>query len=531
MQLGIKKLLVPSNEAIAFQGASPLATELMMIFQDVIDYKNKLLANKDPNVVEKVLKYHQDTVPKKFRASVKKHTGLDARKFTTAKRPSLGYACMMAFGDGYTGWLLSHDAKDRYSGRAAWEGEIPASEEQIRKAYEEIANLLDTETGKLKSNKFKFKGRVQELRFDVFFCAHSAYMAKLTLGEKAEEFTAAEVAATMLHEIGHMMSVIEHAADLIKSVNVITAKISHNGIEEPDPKKMSQSLATAADALKKFKTEDKELSIQLNRIASSVQSVSDLPKETSVFERIGGVFKALGRASFNVAKSGVEMICVRMLMPIFSGSKYRKELMDSFKNKTSDFMMTYGDRAIGERYADQYVSQHGLGAANITGLQKTDTMLPLISLKATGHPAMRESVVVYNIAKFEIFVTSLMIAFDQTSFGKYEKEMDRADSMLRDIIQAFKTVNLPPEMLDFYIADYEETRKAIADVRKKFGVSGKLKQFNVFLTQTASFPHLVRLLTTGAIDTKYRKLMDSVNDINNSSLYFWAAKFDQLSRK
>lgn len=532
MQLGINKLLVPSNEAIAFQGASPLATELTMIFQDVIDLRIKLIQEGDPKTVDKVLEYHKKTIPNKFRDIVKKHTGLDVGRFETSKSPTLCYACMLKFGEGDTGWSLAHDAIERYSGQGPVHADqIPATEEELQKTYQEISKLIDLESGKLKSTKFKFRGKITYLRYDVFFCAHSAYMAKQTLGDNAEEYTAAEVTAIMLHEIGHMMSLIEHSGDLLRSLQSLTAKVNHSGIKDPDHQKMSQALSTAASVVKKFKADDKALDIELKRIAASADSISELPKESNIVARFLGVIRALTKCSFNIMLASIESIVVHVLMPIYSGSVYVPELLASFKNKTSDFMMTYGDRAICERYSDEYVAQHGFSAHYVTGSAKYESHVPLLSLGGSGRPGMRESVIVYYIGKFHIFVVGMLTAMDTTGYGTYEKELVRYESLLHDILKVFKTTNLPPELVDFYVTDYEETMKAVAHARKMSGVKGKLQEINVFLTQTVSFPHLVKLLTTGNIDTKYQQLMDAVKNINSSVLYYWSSKLDQLARK
>ncbi len=528
MFLGLSQIDV-STEAIAFQGASEFGKELTALFQSVMDYKASRIKAGSKRVVKEVLNFHMSNVPKKYMKIVEKYTGLQTSSFTTSGAPSLGYACLLKFGKDYEGWLLAHEAIEKYSGD---DNQLQASKMSIEekiKIWEDISKLFDQESGRISKMEVGTKKKIR-LEYDVYFCAHSAYLAKETLGPDAEQLTPMEVAAIMIHETGHMMSLVEHAGDVIISQQTATETISIKDIKSLD-KKTQQKLANAkAKGLKKFKTRVKALDEEVAKVAQAAETIAAIPKESSVLTRFFGAWIALFQSLAFVAEAAIIGTLARVLTHVFAGTFHYKELMQSFKKKSSDFMKVYGDRALCERYSDEYVARHGFAAPLVSALGKTDSLYPLIAIGGAGRAQFSESSIVYRIAKSATMVATLLYVADETGYGSYESEVRRAESLMLDVVKALKVANLPPAVSDFYIKDYERTRAAVAAVKKKRGVFSVVRDINVLLAQTITPAHLIKLLVTGNIDSKYQQLMDAVKRLGSSELHYQAAKLDQLSR-
>jgi hypothetical protein len=530
MELGINNLLdyQPGIEAINFQGMSGLSRDLVALFQSVFDYKKSIEGEND--ITLKVLDFHEKNVPKKFASIVKKHTGLEVKSFTDSTTPSLGYACMLRFGSGDEGWRMAHDAIERYSNNKSEGWYKPATnEKETLEILKNIAGLIDDTTGHIKANHVTVNGRKIRLNYDVFFCPFSAYMGKESMHISVTPLVAAEVAAIMIHEIGHMMSLIEHAGDLIKRMDALETSLRKLDGEGTSAAAESEKASAIAKSIRKVKGGDKAETKHRRDVASSLENTAKLAKDSNIIERsLGVVMKLIGSVIGIAASTVFGIALIRPLMFVFGSTN--DTMWKSFENKTGDFMKTFGDDSVCERYADEYVSRHGLGSAVVSGLAKLDSFIPAF-YAGTEFRGSRESVLVYQIAKFEIFVSSLLMVGDDTGWGTYEPSMKRADRVMQNALKAFKNKNVHPDLQDYFLEDYERVRESAMDARRKHGVAGKMKRANVILAQSISISGLYKLLTTGNIDKRYQEMIDAVEEINASELNYHAAKLDQLGRK
>jgi len=527
MFIGIPKKLSVSTEAISFQGASKFAIELTKLFQSVMDYRDSV-RGKTKNIKSDVYNYHIKNVPEKFKKIVKKYTGVDIKNFETSLSPSFGYACLMSFGtDLEKGNTLAMNAIAKYSGNQEDElyGYVPESEEDIEKALENVSSTIDVVKGKLNKSEFTGIDKVEGIWANVYFCYISAYLAKDVLHEKSPEFTAQELAAIMLHEVGHLLSAVEHAADLVRTHQSIMDTVSVEKLVDPDVKSIARAAAKGAS-----KTSFKEDVQMLDKLEQSASNIEDVKKESGIIGKAFAVLGSLISTALILVLSFIGMIFWRAFMLIFGSGLELSEVISMYKNKRSDFMSNFGDNCLCERYADEYVSRHGFAKHQVLALSKLGDMVTSYYASLGGmSTGGRESTICYIIAQFRSYLVMNMFGVGEDTTGDYENEARRALSMLRDVVKVFKDDGMPPDLVDFYIKNYEETEAAIKKTVSNNATS-KFTAINIFLTKTISLTGLIKLLVAGRADSNYKKLMDATQEIVSTKFHYYKAKLDQIYR-
>lgn len=525
MSFGLNHL-IPSVEAISFQGASKFALELTELFQSVLDYRDSR-RGKSTNIKSDVYKYHMDNVPKAFSNIVFKHTGLIVESFKTSTELDFGYACLMSFGsDVEKGSPLAHNAIAKYSGKKVdYYGHVPESEEEIEKTLENISSKIDTVKGMLNDTKFAGIEKVDHMYCDIYFCYISAYLMNDSVHIEAPEFEAQEITAIMLHEIGHMLSAVEHAGDLVRTHQAMTEETKIYAVNDVN----ASNIAKATNkGLSKIKL-DKGTAKQLELLSTASDTVSGVKEKSGIFGKSIAIIVELIQTVLVLLTSLVGMVILRPLMLVFGNNTELGDILSMYKSKRSDFMTNFGDNCICERYADEYTARHGFGMYQISALGKLHKMVSSAYITDINQGS-RESTVVYRIAQFKIYVLMHMFGLGDDTDGEYENEAKRAESLVRDTLKVFKETNMSPELLDFYIKNYEDTVKAL-DKYKPKGLANKLLSVNVFLTKVVSVPSLIKLLVAGRADSNYQKLMDAARNINANKFHYLRAKLDQLYRQ
>lgn len=531
MKLGLNTLqqLMPGTEAIAFQGMSGLAKDLTALFQSVLDYKESIMGEAD--VTLKVLAFHEKNVPAQFGKIVRRHTGLVVKSFIDSRTPSMGFACTLRLGEGDLAWVTAAEAIAGYSNSTANIGldtKITSSDDAI-KALDAISKLLNTDTGKLSNTQVTIGNKSTHIVFDIYFCPFTAYLVHQSISTKVDEPTAAEIASIMIHELGHMLSLIEHAGDRIKRMDALQTAL-HKIISTKGSIEFEIDKASRIGSMVKAGTSGTPEEIARQKaIAESIENTVKVARDSNIVSRSFGVIIQL---LVSLLSMGSQMLIGTLVMYplhiLFASTN--SDMWKSFESKTGDFMKTFGDDSICERYADEFVSRHGLATAMISGLSKLDSYDAAFSTNMSW-AAHRESTLVYNIAKFELFMSLLMSIEDGSGWGTYEPRRQRADRMLQNALKVFKNKDMHPDLLDYFIADYEAIRAAADKGRKRGGLSDKLLRMNVVLVQTVSVSNLYKLLTTGNVDKRYQELINAVEAINASELNYQAARLTRLSRR
>ena len=149
--------------------------------------------------------------------------------------------------------------------------------------------------GKLKSNKYG-KGNKHVIHVNIHFDMEFAFMAKYLFADKVDKEqavpTADEIAAIMLHEIGHMLTLVEHSFDIFATANRVRESIHGIDIKKmrDDPKAIDNFINEHKKVLNRIKKitvllpntqQNKKLSSHLKLMTDAVEKLNLLKVTTN----------------------------------------------------------------------------------------------------------------------------------------------------------------------------------------------------------------------------------------------------------
>ncbi len=498
--------LFPSLEAISFQNGSGLAKGLTDLFQACIDFKSS--TSPDPTARSKAMNdYIKNKLVPNMKSVIKTHTGLTCSKVILSKRLNFGYATVMDLGDKYG--LNAAKFIDSYCGTGYQEVlEYVLKSNDLRCTtvddIRKVVASLDKMTGKYKVDTL-YDGK--KITFTLYFDPYSAFMIKEFGHAKCQEFDAKELAAIVVHEIGHLHSLLEHALDGCLRMAVVTAAFEyfkeHASVEEKA--KLVQSDPSVGKA--------------------TAQKITDAVIEYKT--TAGGVIHDGFKMLFDLL-SAVQLIFLpldiigRWLIVAFNSSYYSE--LTNASSKNSDFATNITNFRRCERLSDQYVVRHGLGPALISGLGKFEHNIVGLG---DGRISCKNSSLVWYMAMIPWFISRLCIGDGYIS-DEHDPQLLRAKMVVNDLLSVFKN-DLSPDMLEFYVQNYEEAKVAISNTPTGVKVTEGLETFHRMLDYIAATPFA--MLFTGRFSKEYERLMYKAQELVNNVLYYRAAKLQQLYNK
>lgn len=498
--------LYPSLEAIDFQRSSPLAKGLIDIFQDIINYRNNINTS-IPDRVKETIAYTKKVLYPRFSKLVKETTGLNCQKIVLSKGISFGYACVMDVGDKY-GWNAQAFI-DSYSGTGMQEYyKWIIKQYDFRctttKDIQNLVNSLRKDTGIFSVDKL-YDGR--KVSFTLYFDPFASFLIQEVGHNKCKPFTAAEIAAIVLHEIGHMHSMLEHALDGCMRMSVVMTAYEyfnqHATVEEK------------ANLVK-------ELSA-INNVPDAVDKTDDLlnGRKDSVGAHVLDGFGILISAILDAAMLATIPLAILGQLFSYAGDASTLIALNTSKNKLSDQAVSVHNFKLCERLADQFVVRHGLGSYLVSSLNKLEYNL------ASGAGVTifaKNSSVAWNVAKISYFITTLLNG-DMYHMEEHDEMPMRGKLVLQETIKVFKQ-NLPPDMLAYYIEDYERTKAALDNRSTTLRIAEGITNFTKLLRYLVETP--AGLILSGRFPREYEQLIYKTKQLVDNKLYFRAAKLAQL---
>ena len=500
--------LFPSLEAINTQHNSPLASGLIDLFQDIMNYRDGIQTSIQDRVTN-TIKYAKKKILAEFPSIVSKATGLKCKSIYFSTSMNFGYACLMDIGDKYG--LNAAAVIAEYTGTG--EGDFFRS---VMKYYQircttakELTNLvqsLSKETGKFSENTLS-DGR--KVSFTLFFDIYSAFLIQECGHIKNKPFTAAEIAAIIAHEIGHMHTMLEHALDRCMRLQVAT---------------------TAVEYFNKHSTTEEKLKF----IKSATTSRPDVGKKVDELlasrkDTVGGYIVDAFVALLMLIVTGLGIVRIpNSILNSILSTWWNDASITRLRNrldKTSDIANTEHNFKLMERMADEFAVKHGLGGPLITALSKLDYN---IAGYAGMYCANKNSGFLWNVFRMSSFLNMLF-----NGYATYR--MDEHDSMpTRGVVAAEKVIailkeKLSPDLLEYYLADYESIRKVLDDPTKTEKMMTFALSFGKMISYFASTP--AALLLSGRFGGELEKLIYQTNSLINNQLYYRAAKLEQLINK
>ena len=513
--LGLDKI---STESIDFQiRGSLLANELMTIFQEVIN-KRESIDTIEKRVKEVPAFFKATSIPK-LKAAIQKHTGFECKSVKVSRSIDMGFACLMDFGDKYG--LTASTVIDRYSGLdtdVMLAEYMRANKIQPRSAADmrAIAESLNRETGIFGIDRCANKIKCT---MTLYFDPYGAFLVKEVGHQKLEYLTAADITAVVLHEIGHMLSTLAHSADLCFRMQVYNRSLDYFNQSAPKEEKVKYSTDVIA-------TLDPKLADQVRAGIDKCTAVKQNDQGSFVLNVLGWIFDCIGilvQAIF---------LPVSLVVDVLDGvlSETFPEMINNATNpnKHSDFYALSKQLKVCEQFADEYVTRHGMGSAQIEALRKIWSYAEYSMSFAASIGGSTKLSLAYYINKVSFVVTTMMFGDMTNGGGLYDYKFIRAQRLMQETCKVFKQ-QLSPEMAEFFMEDYLRCKQALQNKSVTDRIARASQLFHDLVKYLGGV--IPAMLISGRISSEYERLYNNVEKLVSNPLFFRSTQLEQLLRR
>lgn len=521
-------------EAINFLNGSTLAKELTRVFQDVMDYRDGLDFSKLDGKkirearIKKVYDYVSETMGPEFIKVVAKETNLDITKITYTGTMMLTgfFAVSLEFDNLESSQVILQRQTGNWSILSYPEKQIDQSIQEMT----EMTKNFDITTGKLSSSLYGPGGK-RRIKCELYMDAMMAFLLHDFMPVHfADPLTAQELAAIYLHEIGHVLTVVERSDHAYYTVLKETEHLKQ--IMKADNKKelflqfAKTGVPYITEMVKNKEIDPKVGEVYLKAVKAGTyileQEEGSVP--IAILELLLNFYIHLVVVGINFFTTlTVKIPQMSIIMGLVNEFTYLKSGV-----KVSDLHQTHHNKYSLEQKADEFVSRHGMGSHIASGLGKIYTIFSAMSISISNSVALRKSTLFSAYLKGVVFMLKLsgaQMQFDHT----YEHQIERTMRLVQNAHAVFKN-DLPPHMLDAYLADYDmltyELKKLKSSIPNKI-IDGMYK-YIIEYVNPATF---LSMTLTGRALNDYEKHQNQIEDMINNSLYAVSAKFKQLANR
>ena len=507
-------------EAIKFQGSIADVQPLIKIFQDAIDYRDGLdYSKKSTNVPltefrrQAMFKYCNSTLGPAFCKYVEKRFNFVVTKVVFVEQPFITgmYAVLLNMGDD---WEDISNQMTRYSGSSVVESDPSKNMIEMSKAF-------DVNTGKLKN--FKFENKLP-IAVTMYFDQNCSFLLKDFMpNHLVEELTAEEMASIMLHECGHVVTVVENAAKLFHTYEFSTAHleylIKNKNLEQAATyTKETINAAVASGGI------SKEAAVKVTAVIDNLYYLMD--HDESIPATVAIVVVHL----FVLAVKAIFCITVSTLFFTVMLNALFESIFDTSVSggKSSDTMAGPKNYYHVERLADEFVSRLGMGSHIGSGLAKLQT---IFSIKE-HHPCADLPSQRLNKSQFANVVLHVYMQIVK-GFGFsdrntiYEKDNGRIQRLIDNNMQVFKN-DLPKNALAHYVKDTERLMKTLKEIESR-DTFPKAMQWLLTNIGVLTPVKLLLKIQTGNITVEVDECIRQLEAIVGTKMNYYGAKFQQLA--
>ena len=558
----LNEYLFPGLEAVDFQTNSKLGSRLTKMFQDAIDFRDNLeyppatkeierISDLDKHVkfrISKVRGYVEQKLAPEFKKIVKEEAGLDVERLETLQTDG-HFAVYLTYDNAYQAITLEGQMTSTSN------QDYTSDEEGLQEMMSMYKNL-DLKTSKLSSSKYS-KGRLIKciivMNITLAFLPQDYYM----LTVPSDMLTAPELTAIYLHEIGHVLTVIEHMGDRYatwrREVDYIHSLKKVEFIKKTKDGKLDASRAQASlnaigkylDILSKEKSIPgltKSVGILQDILWSMLTILNRLLEEYLVrFTDLGWVLEYFNMV-VKCCIMSVQYTIVYLIMSAMSVSlcvidtEARKQFFHTDRNyqgtKSSDTMTNSNNLFMLERWADEFVVRHGYGAYQASALRKIDAMFS----KMVGFGPVQYYINRYNpfYIIFQLYYVVLFFHLNPSRMFldpvTYENDYKRIYRLLQDQYAWFKTNTTPGPVMD-------DMLNQIVILKDEMDSAKRLVDYEFVETLTGILQNLANPIRWMTIlnDANLRKdianLENRLDDLRNNPLYAIGASIRSRRRK
>ena len=542
---------LPGFESIDFQTSSTLGTDISRVIANAMNDVEKIWESSG-HEGERFRKAVTDYCTKKFSqvlaAVIIKDTGIDVTSIKfygrDLRNSSFGlFAIELGLDDANTVLALMN----RESGLNT----STKPDKQYLEDLNHLVDLLDFNKGKLKSNKYG-KGNNHVIHVDIHFDMEFAFMCKYLFADKVDKEqavpTADEIAAIMLHEIGHMMTLVEHSFDIFATANRVRESVHTIDIKKmrDDPEAIDNFISEHKKVLNRIKKitvllpntqQNKKLSNHLKLMTDAIEKLNLLKITTNsdnmrssmigykvvlfILFLIVNIFTAF------ILSLVMGLLTLVMSYLIASLTNGMNKSMISTDKKSTDRGSGYSQLFLIERWADDYAAHQGYGPELASALNKLGYGFKHV-LMMFDDPGLRNSSNYFTLNEIADAFFNLFNLFCAPPLmdGIYEDGIRRIERIREDTYAFFRNnTDVPPTIINAYINKIDKLNEQIKKAEDaqfwSKGARETLSKIWFNLTPTGIYS----LLKDGNLQKDLDLLNNQVDAMRNNSLYYWSDKF------
>ena len=500
---------VPSMEAMDFKINTKFAQSFTALMQSVIDQKSKLKSYGFENRRSELFKFFCNNVVDKMLKMIEDFCGYDIEEFGTDTHGYYSFATAFIILDPRKTSIVSViDAGTQYP---------LARKAQDSKDLIALAKSFNAAEGNIFPNASeKVKPMI---RVGLYFDFNIAFFAGELTDIAELEITAREITAIILHEIGHIMRQIEHAADAYARLNAMKVACANFEANASTDEKIKLLKQVTEMAKKGELTLTPEQSIAIEKV---VKDASEIPADEA-----GSILLPIIRTVF----APLSWIGIIGVLFVDTNSFHSRGKGNSQYYKYSDLPTNLTDFNRSEVQADQYANRHGYGAELVTALDKLDRWSLYCGYGASAIIATKHATLLDKIGRmfacFSEIISAPIVALYENNV--YPVGQLRYMEVQKDCIEAMKRGGADPATVAYYLREYESINRIILErsVVNKWGEYGR--KLGQFLSYLASIPSIYHLLTDARIDKELNTLIVQLKELSNNNLYYFGTKLKQIA--
>lgn len=520
-----------STESMNAVTGSKLGSDMEALWQEVIDYRDKNLSNMSfDNKVKALETFFSKKIGKRFMDLVWKHTGLNIEAIFFKPHFETQFCTWMCYGK-------SDELTD--AGTQQLEGILNAQANSLVNDWLSthefsvddlmaIAKSFDVQRGIIKP---EYRAKMKKwIRCAMGFDLSLGFLCKDYLPKNAgvEYLTARELTAIMLHEIGHNLTMVEHAADMYAHTSAFNAMRDVFTKHATPQKAIELGKRVSEYAIKNgFVKDGQNFARAVQQAEKDVAAAGKhIHKEGShgfIFSMIGSAFVLLADA---VTRTMDVLVCDPTRMSYRGRSNQTKKLSDTVVN---DRMLTWQ-----ERKADEFAMTHGYGADQVDALDKITRFYMLLG---RSEEDIREVEAAERGNKNLSLFTRLSLSYYAhlvmgiPQYRLYPPGAERYREILQLTIKNLKIHGASAEYVSKYTADIERMINTIDKMsREEKYVDEQYQRYKMFL-KFCSVRSFVNWLTNGNIEHDIAECIENIQKLNNNLITYFGYKFDQLAKR
>ncbi len=484
-----------SLEAIDYQGASsPFAKELVNFFQELIDYRDAYKGT-PKEIMEAVRANFNES---KLLGILNKHSGLTYRLEIIKRRIDAMFATTL-------------DIDESILSTMGYGSDINSRPSNFDEKLIELKKAFNNNDGTL--NKSIKDSPLINLKVRMFFCLDSALFSSM-YHIKAKDYNAVELAAIVLHEVGHNITMIDRMGYLHRTLTDFTKPVKINIKTIADAKRVLSETKSSLNKVDTSKTSN-----FYNKILSSLEEAS----EHDQIIRYNKLYLALVTVVSVFTIGYLTVIINLMIIGSLLSKIFKTKEPSTIIEKDSDFKRYLLDYTDIEFESDRFAVQHGVGVAIISGLDKLRINELLLKENLEQEKASK------SLRCVQVAITTRLLLTNMGAYchpGIHGARDERNKQIGKALIQILRSPNISSEVADHVIKQYKlfKTLDVKSNKMAKASIESHKKIVKV----------IENIYTVGGIfkyfndGKQYKLIMDAARDLQNNELIVHKKQLERM---